>query len=67
MGGSLMATPLKSIKTKIPNWEKHVAEQSPKKNKLSKLLANSSWGMVLHAEFKDKVQMFPNKLYIHCY
>lgn len=35
-----MATPLTSSKTKTPNREKPVLDQSPKKNKLSKLLAN---------------------------
>lgn len=37
MGGSSMATPLKSSKIKTPNREKHMLEHSPKKNKLSKL------------------------------
>lgn len=32
-----MATPLKSSKAKTPNRKKYVLEQSPKKNKLSKL------------------------------
>lgn len=54
MAGSLIATPLTSRKTKTPNRAKHVLEQSPKKNKLSKLLPNCNWGVVLCAELKKK-------------
>lgn len=61
-----MATTLKSSKTKTPNREKHVLEQSSKKNKLAKLLPNCNRGVALHAEFEDKMQMFPNKWYIQC-